>query len=419
MAEVWTPMASAASLWADTAEPLPAFPELAGRGAGRRRHHRRGLYGAVGRASYREERPCRRSCSKPTIPAGARAAAMAASSPPNSGSRSATSTRPMAAPWRDACTRSRMSRSTSSRNWCPNSASQSARLTRSGQVKAAHNQATLKAAIDEAEWMKREMGDTDVRILDAHQVREETGSRGFVGGVLNPGSGGIHPLNYLHGLAEGRCAARCADLPGKPCARDSGATARALSPRRPAAACARVRSIIATNCYSDLTIGDGAAAAHAGAVPQRYHRHRTAAAEPRRQPDADGANLHRDQAHDALVPHGRRSRHLRRPRRLRQAGFWKPPSTRCARPWSASSPSWRMFRWRFAWSGLVGMTLDSVPHVGRSMTAPCYSVGYNGAGVAMSSLMGRYLARLRARRGGRSRPARCAPRQDHSILSAA
>jgi len=48
---------------------------------------------------------------------------------------------------------------------------ESARLTRSGQVKAAHNQATLNAAIDEAEWMKREMGDTEVRILDAHQVR--------------------------------------------------------------------------------------------------------------------------------------------------------------------------------------------------------------------------------------------------------
>src|SRR5246127_4987498 len=33
----------------------------------------------------------------------------------------------------------------------------SARLTRSGQVKAAHNHTTLRAAIDEAEWMKREM----------------------------------------------------------------------------------------------------------------------------------------------------------------------------------------------------------------------------------------------------------------------
>src|SRR5258708_39683113 len=30
MAEVWTPTASAAWLWADTAEPLPAFPKFAG-----------------------------------------------------------------------------------------------------------------------------------------------------------------------------------------------------------------------------------------------------------------------------------------------------------------------------------------------------------------------------------------------------
>src|SRR6202012_732594 len=71
------------------------------------------------------------------------------------------------------------------------------------QVKAAHNHATLRAAIDEADWMKREIGDAEVRILTADQVRDETGSRAFVGGVLNPGSGGTHPLNYLHGLAEG------------------------------------------------------------------------------------------------------------------------------------------------------------------------------------------------------------------------
>src|ERR1700721_2841533 len=78
-----------------------------------------------------------------------------------------------------------------------------ARLTRTGQVKAAHNHAALQAAIDEAQWMKREIGDEEVRILDAHQVRDETGSQAFVGGVLNPGSGGIHPLNYLGGLVAG------------------------------------------------------------------------------------------------------------------------------------------------------------------------------------------------------------------------
>jgi len=38
------------------------------------------------------------------------------------------------------------------------------------------------------------------------------------------------------------------------------------------------------------------------------------------------------------------------------------------------------------------MTLDSVPHVGRVDDRVMLAMGYNGAGVAMSSLMGRYLA---------------------------
>jgi glycine/D-amino acid oxidase-like deaminating enzyme len=48
----------------------------------------------------------------------------------------------------------------------------------------------------------------------------------------------------------------------------------------------------------------------------------------------------------------------------------------------------------FRWSGLVGMTLDSVPHIGRLDERILFSMGYNGAGVAMSSLMGKYLAAL-------------------------
>ena len=49
-------------------------------------------------------------------------------------------------------------------------------------------------------------------------------------------------------------------------------------------------------------------------------------------------------------------------------------------------------RLAFKWSGLVGMTLDSVPHIGRLDERTLFAMGYNGAGVAMSSLMGRYLA---------------------------
>ena len=40
------------------------------------------------------------------------------------------------------------------------------------------------------------------------------------------------------------------------------------------------------------------------------------------------------------------------------------------------------------------MILDSVPHIGRLDERTLFSMGYNGAGVAMSSLMGRHLAAL-------------------------
>jgi gamma-glutamylputrescine oxidase len=46
----------------------------------------------------------------------------------------------------------------------------------------------------------------------------------------------------------------------------------------------------------------------------------------------------------------------------------------------------------YRWSGLVAMTLDSVPHVGRLDDRTLFAMGYNGAGVAMSTLMGRYVA---------------------------
>jgi glycine/D-amino acid oxidase-like deaminating enzyme len=119
-------------------------------------------------------------------------------------------------------------------------------------VKAAHNHTTLQAAVEEAEWMKREMGDAGVRILDAHQVRDETGSQAFVGGVLNPGSGGIHPLNYVHGLAEGlaqRGVAIFQESPALRLRRDNGL----IVVETPRGEVWARQAIIATNTYSDLT----------------------------------------------------------------------------------------------------------------------------------------------------------------------
>ena len=46
----------------------------------------------------------------------------------------------------------------------------------------------------------------------------------------------------------------------------------------------------------------------------------------------------------------------------------------------------------FKWSVMVGMTLWQLPHVGRFDDRTCFCLGYNGAGVAMASLLGQYAA---------------------------
>jgi gamma-glutamylputrescine oxidase len=391
MAEVWTPMASADSLWADTAEPLPAFPKLAGDvkadvviiGAGytglSAAHHiaKSGLSPVVLEANY------------PGWGA--------------SGRNGGVITAKFRLSFRDIDTahgrvmaRRMYEIAHDSVEMVDELVSElgikSARLTRSGQVKAAHNQATLRTAIDEAEWMKREMGDTEVRILDAHQVREETGSRGFVGGVLNPGSGGIHPLNYLRGLAKGvaqRGVPVFQESPVLKLRRDG----EGVIAETPGGSVRARQAIIATNSYSDLT--SATVRLQHTLVPFRS----ALIATEKLSPNLAGS----------LMPTGRTYTETKRMMRWfrkvddrvifgGRGAFGKQDSESAfealRRAMTGIFPELVDVPLDFRWSGLVGMTLDSVPHVGRIDDRTLYSVGYNGAGVAMSSLMGRHLASL-------------------------
>jgi gamma-glutamylputrescine oxidase len=265
-----------------------------------------------------------------------------------------------------------------------------ARLNRSGQVKAAHNRATLQTAIDEAEWMKREMGDAEVRILDANQVRDETGSHAFVGGVLNRGSGGIHPLNYLRGLVEGlsrRGVAIFQKTPVLRLRRESGG----IVAETPQGTVRARQAIIATNSYSDLT-------------PATRHMQRTLI--PFRSAIIATEPLPRNLA-GGLMPAGRTYTETKRMMRWfrmvdnrvvfgGRGAFGKRDSDAAfgalRKAMVGIFPELANVPLEFRWSGLVGMTLDSVPHIGRLDEQTLFSMGYNGAGVAMSSLTGRYLA---------------------------
>jgi glycine/D-amino acid oxidase-like deaminating enzyme len=389
MTEVWTPLAPANSLWMSTAVPLRAFPQLAGEiqadvviiGAG---------YTGLSAAHHIAKSgltPVVLEANRPGWGASGR----------NGGVITAKfrqSFRGIDAAHGRAMARRMYEIAHESVEIVEELVSEfditAARLTRTGQVKAAHNRATLEAAIDEAEWMKREMGDAEVRILSHDQVREETGSQAFVGGVLNPGSGGIHPLNYLRGLAEGlakRGVAIFQESPALRMRRDNGR----VVVETPQGTVRALQAIIATNSYSDLT-------------PATRHMQHTLV--PFRSAIIATDKLPRNLA-GYLMPTGRTYTETKRMMRWfrmvddrvifgGRGAFGKQDSESAfdalRKAMVGIFPEIADLPLAFKWSGLVGMTLDSMPHIGHLNAQTLFAMGYNGAGVAMSSLMGRYLA---------------------------
>jgi glycine/D-amino acid oxidase-like deaminating enzyme len=267
---------------------------------------------------------------------------------------------------------------------------ESAALTRSGQVKAAHNHETLAYAVKEAEWLRAELGDTTMSVLDAGQVREETGSAGFVGGVLNAGSGGIHPLNYLHGLAEGVTGLGVPIHAGTPALRLRREGDGVLV-ETPGGIVRAKQAIIATNSYSDLT--PATQAFQRTLIPfrsaiiatEKLSPNLAATVMPTRRTYTETKRMMRwfRMVDDRIVFGGR-------------GAFGKTDSQRAFQALHKAMvgifPQVADVPLAYRWSGLVAMTLDSVPHVGRVDDRVMLAMGYNGAGVAMSSLMGRYLA---------------------------
>ena len=265
-----------------------------------------------------------------------------------------------------------------------------AALTRSGQVKAAHNHETLKYAVTEAQWLRAELGDTTMSVLDADQVREETGSASFVGGVLNAGSGGIHPLNYLNGLANGVLDRGIPIYAGTPALR-LRREGDGILIETPEGTVRAKQAIVATNSYSDLTAATSSYRTtlipfrSAIIATETLSPNLAASVMPTRRTYTETKRMMRwfRMVDDRVIFGGR-------------GAFGKQDSPAAFRALHKAMvgifPQLADVPLAYRWSGLVAMTLDSVPHVGRADDRVLFAMGYNGAGVAMSSLMGRYLA---------------------------
>lgn len=266
------------------------------------------------------------------------------------------------------------------------------RFTRSGYITAAHTERALEAQRVAVEWLRTELGDTESHILTREQVATELGAQGYVGGSLNTAAGCLHPLNYVRGLAAGVAARGIEVFEESPVVR-VGQEGSGILVETPQAFVRAKQIVIATNAYSDLT---GATAPFATSlVPFRSAIIATTPLSdnlrstvlPSLRVAADTKRLLRwyRMVDGRLVFGGR-------------GAFGKSDSEaafrRLQKEMEAVFPQLTGQSIEFKWSGLVAMTPDQLPQIGRLDNGPFYAMGYNGTGVALSSLMGRYLAQL-------------------------
>lgn len=262
---------------------------------------------------------------------------------------------------------------------------------RSGSLRCAHNTTAMRALAAEAEWSHQFLGDRSLEIFDSEQVAAETGSRAFVGGVLSKDAGTILPLNYVHGLVAGLKGRGVPIFENSPVSRIEY-NPNGASVCTPGGVVRAKRVVVATDAYGNLTN-----------ATSRYARtmipFRTAAIATERLPRT---------LYDSLMVNERAYNETRRMMKwFRKADgrilfggrgvLGKETSHEFAalgRALTMTFPQLSSISVEFEWSGNVGMTMNQLPHVGRNDDGTVYCIGYNGAGVSLSSVLGQAAAAL-------------------------
>ncbi|MDD9854680.1 MAG: FAD-binding oxidoreductase [Gammaproteobacteria bacterium] len=248
----------------------------------------------------------------------------------------------------------------------------------------------LRAHYDCAGW----------RYLDRRQLREVLATSRYSGAVFDPHSGHLHPLNYCLGLAQAaqEAGARLYQNSAVTGVESDGAGAAPANPitvRTAAGAVTCAQVIYACNAYLErLQPRLAAAIMPVGTyiiATEKLPAETANALIANRAAVAD-TNLvldyYRLSADHRMLFGGRVSYSARQPRRLAQS---------LRRRMLAVFPQLAGARIDFAWGGLVAITRNRAPHIGRldsdaGAGRRWFAHGFSGHGMAMSGYAGGLLA---------------------------
>jgi glycine/D-amino acid oxidase-like deaminating enzyme len=253
----------------------------------------------------------------------------------------------------------------------------------SGTLRTAlHNRALSGIRRTAEQWMRRS---GLVSFLDREVISGLTGTDRYAGAMLDRRGGQLNPLGYARGLAAAAMNAGAAVHGGTAVTRIEKDGRWRL--RTPAGTVTADKIVLATNGYT----GDLWAGLRRSIVPV-YSA--IAASEPvgedvmpTRSSLYEMGNVtvyYRKDRDNRILMGGRAvQRDIARPEELRHLTEY------AARLW----PSLRGVRWTHGWSGQLAITTDHYPHIHEPDETVLICLGYNGRGVAMSTAMGRELAR--------------------------
>jgi gamma-glutamylputrescine oxidase len=257
---------------------------------------------------------------------------------------------------------------------------------RSGVLTAASAPADLKTLVHQAKLM-RGFGYAHAELLSREEVRAVVDSPHHFGGLLDAGALHLHPLNYVRGLA------RAALLQGVEIFENSAVTqiergehARALTANGSVEA---THIVLAANAYLGrlapeiarrivpVTALIGATTKLGAETAMQLLRRDVAVYDT--QPALDYYRLTAD--HRLIF--GSATRFVR-PSRRRSAAWLERQVARVF-------PQLTEPRMEFVWRGQVDLTLNRLPDLGRR-DGLWYAQGFNGHGVALTTLTGRIIA---------------------------
>lgn len=247
----------------------------------------------------------------------------------------------------------------------------------------------------DAKWLRENANDRAPRMLDRAETAHATGTGFYSASYLEPRAGAVHPLEYCTGLANS-LVGRGVAIHGDTKVLDWKSDGERVRLRTDGGAVKARSMILATNAYSDLS-----------PAGRRLQRRVVPVASAVISTEVLPAALR-----DGILPGGQVATDAKRLtnyyRILRDGSLFfggrggasssasQRIYDRLRRDMVAIFPQLESVAIRHQWFGMVAVTLDGLPHIGKLESNVHYALGYNGRGVALTALLGRQLAQRAA-----------------------